>query len=150
MPKVKSCGFLVYRHKPELSFLLMRHHDRWDLPKGHVDPGESKIQAAYRELFEETGIDGDHIRMDGRFEFKQRYRVPGRRYGLTGDIEKTLTIYLAELTKDVEIKAVEHLGHEWFTWNPPHDIQERTINPLLSSLDKFWKSLVTNPQQAIT
>jgi bis(5'-nucleosidyl)-tetraphosphatase len=140
MSKVESCGFLVYRFEPELSFLLMRHHERWDLPKGHVDPGETKLQAAYRELFEETHISYEHIRLDGRYRFKQRYKVPGKRYGLSGDLEKTLTIYLAELLVPVEIQAVEHIAYEWFSWNPPHNIQEKTINPLLADVEAFWKS----------
>lgn len=138
MAKIKSCGFLVYRNQPHRSFLLMRHADRWDLPKGHVDPGESKIQCAYRELLEETGIGADDIRMDGRFKFKQKYVVPGKRYGLDGQQNKTLVVYLAELIRPVEILATEHLGYEWFDWKPPHDIQEKTINPLLAELAKFW------------
>ena len=31
-------------------------YDDWSLPKGKVDPGESHIQAAYREVLEETGV----------------------------------------------------------------------------------------------
>ncbi|MEL7266668.1 MAG: NUDIX domain-containing protein, partial [Planctomycetota bacterium] len=38
------------------AFLLMRHAKRWDLPKGHSDPGETLIQTALRETQEETGI----------------------------------------------------------------------------------------------
>jgi bis(5'-nucleosidyl)-tetraphosphatase len=145
MAKIKSCGFLVYRFQPEHSFLLMRHHDRWDLPKGHLDPGETKIQAAYRELLEETGIGFEHIRMDGRFRFQQRYKVSGKRYGFNGELDKKLIIYLAELLLPVEIKAVEHLDHAWFPWSPPHSIQEKTINPLLGELEKFWRAYPPAP-----
>ncbi len=140
MAKIKSCGFLVYRTAPTRSFLLMRHHDRWDLPKGHVDAGESKIQCAYRELLEETGITADAIRMDGRFKYKQRYVVPGERYGLSSPQEKTLVIYLAELIQPVEIIATEHMSYEWFDWNPPHAIQEKTVNPLLVEVNRFWQN----------
>lgn len=139
MATIKSCGFLLYREHPSRSFLLMKHADRWDLPKGHVDPGETKIQAAYRELYEETGIHADDIRMDGRFKYKQKYTVPGKRYGRTGVLQKTLIVYLAELLRDVPIKAEEHLGYEWFEWAPPHKIQEKTIDPLLCQLEKFWQ-----------
>jgi 8-oxo-dGTP pyrophosphatase MutT (NUDIX family) len=118
----------------------MRHEERWDLPKGHVDPGETRLQAAYRELYEETRISHEHIRLDGRYRYKQRYVVPGKRYGLSGDLEKTLIIYLAELLLPVDIQAVEHIAYEWFRWNPPHDIQEKTINPLLADVDMFWKN----------
>ena len=57
MQQLKSCGVLVFRDEPSLSFLLMEHTQRLDLPKGHVDPGESEIECALRELEEETGID---------------------------------------------------------------------------------------------
>jgi 8-oxo-dGTP diphosphatase len=38
--------------------VLCRHRDRstWETPGGHIEPGESEIEAAERELFEETGI----------------------------------------------------------------------------------------------
>lgn len=37
--------------------LLIRDHSGyWVLPKGHLDPGETKEQAAIREVEEETGV----------------------------------------------------------------------------------------------
>ena len=30
----------------------------WSLPKGHVDPGEEPLEAAIREVKEESGVDG--------------------------------------------------------------------------------------------
>ena len=45
-----SCGFLILRGQPIDSFLLMKHPRRWDLPKGHLDEGETELQCALREL----------------------------------------------------------------------------------------------------
>lgn len=36
--------------------LLIQRNGRWDLPKGKVEPGETLLQAALREVEEETGI----------------------------------------------------------------------------------------------
>lgn len=36
--------------------LLIRRNDRWDLPKGKVEEGETLQQAALREVTEETGL----------------------------------------------------------------------------------------------
>src|SRR5947209_5228471 len=35
-----------------------RGKERWQLPKGHIDPGEKAAQAAVREVLEETGHRG--------------------------------------------------------------------------------------------
>ncbi len=138
MAKIKSCGFLIFRNDPNLSFLMMKHHDRWDLPKGHVDKGETKLECAFRELEEETGITADDIQMDEHFKFKLKYLVKGKRYGNNGPYEKKLFIYLAELIRPVDILVTEHAGYEWFDWNPPHDIQAKTINPLMEVLEEYW------------
>lgn len=38
------------------NYLLLRVFGYWDFPKGCVEPGESPIQAAIREVAEETGL----------------------------------------------------------------------------------------------
>jgi 8-oxo-dGTP pyrophosphatase MutT (NUDIX family) len=128
---LKSCGVLVVRGEPIREFLLMRHIDRWDLPKGHVDPGESEIECALRELVEETGITSDAIDLDPAFRFVLNYRVlddAGR------ERDKSLIIFLGRLQRDIEIQLTEHIGYEWFPWPPQMPIQERTIDPLLAAV----------------
>src|SRR5205085_5126092 len=46
------------------------------LPKGHIDPGETAIQAAQREVREETGIDAEPLCELG--EARYWYRRDGR------------------------------------------------------------------------
>src|SRR5665213_305566 len=56
------------------------------LPKGHVDPGENALQAAVREVREETGVVAELIRELG--EVRYWYRRDGRTIG------KSVTFYL--------------------------------------------------------
>ena len=35
---------------------LVNHDNRVELPKGHLEPGETSLQAAIRECLEETGV----------------------------------------------------------------------------------------------
>ena len=107
-----------------------------DLPKGHVDPGESPADCALRELHEETGIVRQDISIDDRFEFRTRYAVLDRMEPREL-AEKTLVIYLAWLERPVEIQVSEHGSHRWFDWNPPHQIQQQTIDPLLAYAETF-------------
>ncbi len=138
MAEVKSCGFLIVRGDPIREFLLMRHDDRWDLPKGHVDPGETEMECALRELWEETGISAGDIEVVEGFRFISEYPVFDKRRG--GQLDKTLVLFLARLKRDVEIAATEHVGHEWFNWQPPHQIQKKTVDPLLAALAEFTAS----------
>ncbi len=130
MSDVKSCGVIVFKREP-LSFLLMKHPTRWDLPKGHVDPGESDLECALRELVEETAIKADDIALDKTFLFEHHYQVRDRD-SPDRISDKTLLIYLGWLQQDVDIVVTEHEGYEWFPWQPPHSIQEATIDPLLA------------------
>ena len=134
----KSCGVILFRTEPVESFLLMRHADRWDLPKGHVDPGESETQCALRELAEETGIVAADVEIDPHFRFTTKYPVRSRWHG--GEIrDKTLVIFLARLQRPADILVTEHLDYEWFPWQPPHQIQEKTIDPLLAAVDAYFR-----------
>lgn len=51
---VTSAGGLVVNSKKELLFIF--RGNKWDLPKGHIEKGETKEIAAVREVEEECGI----------------------------------------------------------------------------------------------
>ena len=141
MKTPKACGFLIVRGSTPQSFLLMRHRTRWDIPKGHVDPGESDIACALRELEEETGIGRRQIEVDPDFLYESRYQVKGKQYGLHDEfVEKTLLVFLGRLVSDVEIQVTEHEGYQWFPWNPPHSIQPQAIDPLLHFAEIYFRT----------
>jgi 8-oxo-dGTP pyrophosphatase MutT (NUDIX family) len=54
-----AAGGLVINQQGEYLFIFRK--GLWDLPKGHLDKGESKKSAALREVQEECGISGMEI-----------------------------------------------------------------------------------------
>ncbi len=135
-----ACGFLILCGDGPESFLLMKHPHRWDLPKGHRDPGESELQCALRELEEETGITADAIQIETEFRFELQYPVDQKRYGGEGVVMKTLVIFMARLPGQVTPLLTEHEGAEWIPWCPPHYIQENTIDPLLRAAEEYLQT----------
>jgi 8-oxo-dGTP pyrophosphatase MutT (NUDIX family) len=138
MLEKKSCGVIVMRNKPQLSFLLMQHPHRYDLPKGHMEFGEDEWSCALRELYEETGIQASNLDLDNTFRFTTNYQTQSPRFG-NQIVNKTVVIFLGWLKEDVNIQVSEHDSFIWMEWKPPHTIQKKTINPLLAELDKYFK-----------
>ena len=56
---VEAAGGLVENENGETLMIYCYRH--WDLPKGHVDAGESDEECAVREIAEETGVTGAKI-----------------------------------------------------------------------------------------
>ncbi len=136
-PELFSSGYLIFRLGRPIQFLLMQHANRWDLPKGHLDPGETSAQAALRELREETGIKPSELWTDNNFLFRQQYTVNESKKAKL----KELTIYLGWLRTDRAIQPTEHIGFSWIDWSPPHSVQTQTIDPLLDEVARYMASL---------
>ena len=138
MPELKSCGVLILRGSPVKEFLLMKHPKRWDLPKGHIDDGETEVECALREMWEEPGISKDAVELDRGFRYEQEYYVKYVRTDGKKSLKK-LIIFLGRIEGEVKIKPTEHDGYKWFPWKPPHRLQKFTIDPLLAAVEKYLK-----------
>lgn len=55
MAEVPGAGGVVFDSQGQV--LVLRHRrGEWVFPKGHIDPGETPLQAALREVEEEAGV----------------------------------------------------------------------------------------------
>ena len=92
MKHEKSCGCIVMNDKNEV-LLVLHNAGHWDLPKGHVELGETEVQTAKREVKEETNID---IEIDERFRYTTEYSPKE-------DVMKEVVYFLAKsVTNDKE------------------------------------------------
>jgi 8-oxo-dGTP pyrophosphatase MutT (NUDIX family) len=112
--KERSAGAVVYSTTPDgHEYLLLRYGGgNWGFPKGHVEAGENDIQAAQREVFEETGIPLDSQRLLDGFVDDTDYRF---RRGSTL-VEKDVIFFLIE-TPQREVRiSHEHSGYAWLPY----------------------------------
>ena len=90
-----SAGGVVFKRVPKkFQWLLIKPAgtDRWQLPKGKVDKGETSKEAAVREVEEEGGVE---VRLVGKIGTSQYF------YVFSGQkIFKTVIYFLMEYLKD--------------------------------------------------
>ncbi len=94
MKYIRSCGFVAFdRVNGKNRYLIIKSHNGdIGFPKGHVEPGESELQTAIRELKEETNIE---VRAIDGFVRKIEYPLPGR-----ADTLKQSVYFLGERITD--------------------------------------------------
>jgi bis(5'-nucleosidyl)-tetraphosphatase len=118
----RSAGIIVFRREgEECLFLLilsrLTKRPLWEFPKGGVDEGETVMQAAMRELFEETGISESEVRMIPEFERTEDYRFTSGRSEGRSLIHKQVTYFLAETSKaEVTLSAKESSEFAWLNF----------------------------------
>jgi 8-oxo-dGTP pyrophosphatase MutT (NUDIX family) len=113
MKLYRSIGLVVYTvHNSKIEYLLLHYpHGHWDFAKGKMEPGESEIETAIRELYEETGL---AAQIDDNFKQEISY------YFIDKDSEKAqknvcfMIGYVAK--RDIELSH-EHIGYEWLPCN---------------------------------
>ncbi|HEX3509742.1 MAG TPA: NUDIX domain-containing protein [Solirubrobacteraceae bacterium] len=104
------------------------------LPKGHVDPGETPIEAAEREVREETGIDAAPVCELG--ETRYWYRRDGRTVG------KTVSFFLFEhLAGDIadhddEVEEVRWISLQDAAATLTHSAERDMVDLAIAYLDK--------------
>lgn len=110
---VLSAGVVIIRREQEACrFLLLRAYSYWDFPKGEIEPGENPLEAARREVSEETGI------TDLLFPWGEVYHeTPPYR---SGNRQKVARYYIAEIRQQEVVLGVNpELGraeHDEYRW----------------------------------
>jgi 8-oxo-dGTP pyrophosphatase MutT (NUDIX family) len=107
----RSSGGLVVRGG-EILLISTQGGRRWQLPKGHIEEGETSPQTAVREVREETGVTGRVVT-----------QLPGVEYwyverGLRR-IHKTVDYFLLDYVSGdaADFDPQEVSGASWFSWD---------------------------------
>lgn len=114
----KSAGAVVFYRSPEgkIEYLLLQHKSYWHFSKGWIETGEKAVEAARREVVEETGL-SDFKFIDGfraRETFVYKTTKDSNKREQRGKIVfKTVIFYLIQAEgKNIKISS-EHLSYEW-------------------------------------
>lgn len=144
-PRLFSAGIVVVRTAPaagaEPRYLLLRAYRNWDFPKGEVAPGEAPLQAAIREVAEETGL------TDLSFVWGERYHeTPPYARG------KIARYYVALSTSDREVVlgVNPELGrpeHHEFRWLEYAEARPLLVDRLRAVLD-WARGVLLSPDGA--
>ena len=113
MLKENSAGIVLYRsHNNSKNVILLLHYGNghWDFPKGNIEANETQIQAAVRELEEETGI--DKFRLVPGFKETLSYTYKKK----SQIVSKAVTFFLGTTTISNVVLSNEHIGYLWLTY----------------------------------
>ena len=143
MIREKSAGFILISddfHTSNYSVLLLHYRSgHWDFPKGNIETNETEMQAAIRELKEETDISKFRVIPNFRYTLGYKYTKKSKL------ISKQVILFLAS-TKVKKVKiSNEHIGYKWTRTNSSVDQLTYTNakNALLYAIN-FLQKLPSN------
>ncbi len=132
----KCCGFIVYRLDDDgQKYLLLyqKESKTWSFPKGHMEPCETEMQTALRELYEETGIVADPV---PGFRKELTYPTGENRF-------KNVVLFLTELGGDEVAVNEDEIGE--YAWLDAGEVVKRmdgrNILPVISAADHYAVSV---------
>ena len=114
-----SCGAVIVRETEDgWVTLMLRAYHNWDFSKGICEEGESPMDAAIREIGEETGI------TDLEFAWGDRYTDTGpynrgktARYYLVKTSQESVEMGIAP-----ELGRPEHHEYRWMNFDEAYDL----------------------------
>ena len=93
--KTRTAGGVVVNAAGEI-LVVSQRGTSWSLPKGHIDAGETALEAAMREIWEESGVSElELVRELGTYE-RHKIGVDG---GDDRSEMKTITMFLFRTTQ---------------------------------------------------
>lgn len=118
-----TAGGIVFRLTPDQKdieiLLIQDSKNRWTIPKGHIEPGETAKQTAVREIGEESGLKHvDVLTWLGKIHFKYRR--------MEKLVLMTTQVYLVQSLDNSEHPTKEKWmnGIRWFSFSEALDAIE--------------------------
>lgn len=145
--KTLSAGAVLVRETDEgWRFLLLRAYRHWDFPKGGVENGEEPLQAAQREIAEETGITGISFPWGTEFVETEPYsHGKVARYYLARSATAEVTLLV-----NPELGRPEHSAYRWVDFNDAWALASPRLRLILRWAADRLNIRTEHPQQTFT
>jgi putative (di)nucleoside polyphosphate hydrolase len=108
-------------------------HDAWQFPQGGLAHGETPLQAMFRELHEEVGLDKDDVSVLGSTKRWLNYRLPKQylRHGskplVVGQKQKWYLLRLMSSEQKIKLDLSESLEFDSWRWIDFHEPEKQVI-----------------------
>lgn len=131
----RPCVGLMILNRADEIFVGQRldfRSDAWQMPQGGVDPGEAPLEAALRELWEETGIRRDKVTLLAESRDWINYDLPATlvpklwRGKYRGQTQRWFAFRFHGRDADIDIET-EHPEFSQWAWSPRGDVLERIV-----------------------
>lgn len=128
-PAPRAAGAVVFRRSERgIQLLLLRAYKNWDFPKGLVEPGENELDAAKREVREETGLEDLDFRWGEEFIETEPYsKNKVARYYLA-----TSPAGAVKLPLSTELGRPEHHEYRWLGFENARRLVVPRLIPVLA------------------
>jgi 8-oxo-dGTP pyrophosphatase MutT (NUDIX family) len=105
----------VFNADGEILLVRRRDNQRWAMPGGLVEIGQTPAESVLRELWEEAGLRGRVVRLLGLFD--------GRFWGSRSKVHLLNLVFLVECAELVPVPGIEMLDARFFPPEAfPHDM----------------------------
>jgi bis(5'-nucleosidyl)-tetraphosphatase len=136
-----SAGVVVVRDKPgHCSYLLLRAYSHWDFSKGLLETGEQPIEAARREVEEETGI----TQLDFRWGYDYYETGPYRNGKIARYYIAATSQLQVELRISQELGRPEHDEYRWVSFEEGLELLGARVHPVLEWAHNKTGGMVTD------
>ena len=137
--KAVSCGIIpifINKDGEKEFFIVLQNNGNWSFPKGHMEQGETFLDTAKRELYEESGLTCEKI--DSEKMFTHSYTIENK----DSLVYKTVHYFIGYLDKKEPILQKEEVKD--FCWCSSDEVMHKLkfenikslFSEIVSTLDK--------------
>jgi 8-oxo-dGTP pyrophosphatase MutT (NUDIX family) len=140
MQRQFSAGLVLFNEDTateQRDYLLLHYlSGHWDFPKGKIEKGETKHQAALRELHEETGLTAEIL-----LGFEEQFTYWFRNYDDGELLQKTVYFFIGKTDKKEVTLSREHTAYAWLPFDQALErLTYDNAKEMLTKVEKFLEA----------